>query len=159
MLRIPFAWLLPAILLFSPALRAQDSTAGDDLPEWLFADSILVQNPPWISGTVARNIVIVSFRHGTTASRRSAIIRQIHGIVVYNDHFYGNDGDYFVRVADHPDACGVKQALEVLDRVPEVDLAIAHTFFAGSPDGGMTDVSATHKGSKQPCPAGTGLLK
>jgi hypothetical protein len=154
-----FRVLLPVALLLPAALAGQDRHVPGDLPEWLFADSILVQEPSWITATVAKNIVVLSFRSGTTAGRRMAIVQQVHGMIVYNDRTYGSDGAYFVRVATHPDACGVKQALDVLRRLPEVETATPHALSSFTADGGLPNLPATHKGSKRPCPPGTSLLQ
>ncbi len=151
------SYLVLAALLISARLYAQDPLPNE--PDWLYADSTLVQHPSWISGTVAKNIVIVTFHHGTPPGRRIAVIQQVHGNVVYHDRVDGEDGAYYLRVPSHPDACGVKQALEVLDQVPEVEMAVPHLVFSGGPDGAMSDFPTTHKGSKRPCPPGTGLLK
>ncbi len=156
--RFRFAFLASAAVLFPAILLGQDSVGTGDLPQWLFDDSIFVERPSWISATVAKDIVVVSFRHGTNAARRAAIIRGVHGTIVLNDRSYGSDGYYFVRVASHPDACGVKQALDVLDRVPQVETATTHMPFVGSVDR-LMPMPATHKGSNRPCPLGTGLLK
>jgi hypothetical protein len=154
-----FRIVLPLALLLPTALAGQDRHEPGDLPEWLFDDSILVQEPSWISATVAKNIVVISFRSGTTAERRMAIVHQVHGSVVYNDSTLGSDGAYFVRVATHPDACGVKQALDVLHRLPEVQTATSHLVLTFAADGGLPNLPATQKGSKRPCPLGTGLLR
>lgn len=153
-----FRVFLPVALLLPAALAGQNRHEPGDLPEWLYADSILVQEPSWISATVAKNIVVVAFRSGTTAGRRMAIVQQVHGTIVYNDSAYGSDGWYFVRVATHPDACAVKQALDVLDRLNEVETAIPHSLSSVTTDGGLPNLPATHKGSKRPCPPGTSLL-
>ena len=128
-------------------VSAQDSIYEGDGPEWEFADSNLVQDPAWISGTVPKNIVILSFRRGTTPTRRAAIIARVHGAVVHIDTLTTY---YMIRVATHPDACGVKQAIDVLRGLPEVSMAVADVPF---------DMPATHRGSKHPCPPGTGLLR
>jgi hypothetical protein len=153
-------WIvLPLALLLPAALAGQDRHEPGDLPEWLFDDSILVQEPSWITATVAKNVVVISFRAGATAGRRMAIVHQVHGTIVHNDSTLGSEGAYFVRVATHPDACGVKQALDVLHRLPEVQTATPHMVLTFVSDGGLPNLPATQKGSKRPCPPGTGLLR
>src|SRR5213083_493479 len=152
MARLPFRIILPVSILVPAVLAGQGRHEPGGLPEWLFADSILVQEPPWITATVAKNIVVLSFRPGTTAERRAAIVRRVHGLVVYDDSTSGMNGAYFVKVATHPDACGVKQALAVLERLPEVQRAAPHMVSTSTDDGGLPNVPATHKGSKRPCP-------
>ena len=153
------AMLLAAAFLLSTAAVGQDSTAADDGPDWINDDSVLVERPSWISATVAKDIVELLFRPGTSAAQRAAIIKRVHGTGVHHDHQYGNDGYYYLRVASHPDACGVKQALDVLDSIPEVAVAVPHMPMTMSGDGGLSPVSAMHKGSARPCPIGTGLLR
>jgi len=141
--------------------RAQDSTELGDGPEWEFADSNLVQNPPWISATIPKNIVVLSFKHGTTAGKRTAIIRQINGTIVHFDRLLDV---YLIRVATHPDACGVKQAIDMLEGLPEVEMAAPDMGLTTTSDGidpgaGLVNIPASHHGSKHPCPDGTGLLR
>jgi hypothetical protein len=63
-------------------------------------------------------------------------------------------------VASHPDACGVEQALALLDRVPEVEHAAPHMVLAVTENGDLLPVlTTTRNGSTRPCPSGTGLLK
>ena len=157
--------LLGSIALFvlvTGRLAAQDSIYEGDGPEWEFADSNLVQHPAWISGTVPKNIVILSFKRSTTPARRTAIIARVHGVIVHLDKL---TGFYMIRVATHPDACGVKQAIDLLSGLPEVsmaepDLALTtNSHDSIDPGGGLIDLPATHRGSKNPCPPGTGLLR
>ena len=151
-----------ALALLVPRLAsAQDSTELGDGPGWEFADSNLVHNPPWVSATIPKNVVVLSFKDGTTAARRTAIIKQIHGTIVHFDRLINL---YLIRVATHPDACGVKQAIDLLAHLPEVDMAVpdlAFTTLSDSidPGSGLVDIPATHHGSNRPCPSGTGLLR
>jgi hypothetical protein len=149
-----------ALLVPRPAL-AQDSIEMGDGPEWEFADSNLVQDPPWIPATIPKNVVVLSFKDGTTAARRTAIIKQVHGTIVHFDRLLDL---YLIRVATHPDACGVKQAIDLLTQLPEVDMAAPDLALTTSSDGidpgsGLVNIPATHRGSKRPCPPGTGLLR
>ena len=153
------ALLLLATFLVCAAAAGQDTSTVDDGPDWLNDDSVLVQNPPWISATVARDIVVLSFRAGTSPAMRTATIQRVHGTVVYHDHTDGDDGYYYIRVVSHPDACGVKQALDVLDRIPDVAVAVPHMPLTTKGDGGLFPLPATRKGSTRPCPSGTGLLR
>ncbi len=101
-----FALLFAAAVLLSTAALGQDSTVANDGPDWINDDSILVERPSWISATVAKDIVVLSFRAATSSAQRAAIIKRVHGTVAYHDHQYGADGYYYVKVASHPDACG-----------------------------------------------------
>ena len=124
----------------------------------VYADTDLVQDPGWISGTVAKEIVIIGFKSGTTPERRAAIIASINGRVVGVDSLTQS---YTLRVARHPDACGVRQALAVLDKTPEVDLAVPDLLFTMDRNGmgGLIPLPTSQHGSGHPCPAGSGLLK
>jgi len=171
MKRLRSALLTLMGMLIPTVATGQDSTViDDDGPEWLYADSLFVQEPSWIHATVAKDIVLLSFRDSTTAARRDAIIQRVYGTIVYHARTHVGDGFYYVRVASHPDACGVQQALDVLDHVPEVETAVPHALLTWVTDtlraekghiadGGMANAPATHKGSKHPCPPGTGLLR
>ena len=150
------------LALITPRVSAQDPTDEGDGPEWVVADSNLVQDPPWIVGTVAKNVVVLAFKGRTTPARRASILKQVRGTVVHFDHWTDT---YLVRVATHPDACGVKQALDLLRRVPDVEMVEPEgvmtnnqhdSIDAGS---GVGPAPATHHGSNRPCPPGTGLLR
>ncbi len=171
MKRLPSALLALVAMLIPSVATGQDSTGiDDDGPEWLYADSLFVQEPSWIHATVAKDIVVLSFRDSTTAAHRAAIIQRVHGSIVYHARTHVGDGLYYVRVASHPDACGVQQALDILDHVPAVETAGPHMLLTWVTDtarakkghiadGGMANAPATRKGSKHPCPPGTGLLR
>jgi len=157
-----FASAIALVALIPPRASAQDSTEEGDGPEWVVADSNLVQDPPWTGGTVAKNVVVLAFRGRTTPARRASILKQMRGTVVHFDHWTDT---YLVRVATHPDACGVKQALDLLHRIPEVEMAEPEVVLtnnrhdsidAGS---GVRPAPATHHGSNRQCPPGTGLLR
>ena len=152
--------------LFWPRLAwAQTSTEPAGPPEWVYADSNLVRDPPWTRGTLTKNIVMLLFKGGTTATRRAAIIQLVHGKVVYNDRTGGDDGFYLIQVQSHSDACGVKQAIDLLKQVPEVDSVEPELVFGTNssdsidPGSGLVDAHATHWGSRHPCPPGTALLR
>jgi hypothetical protein len=155
-------WVRASVLapLFIPiALIAQAPVPNDDPPVWIDDDSTLVQQPSWISATVAKNIIVLTFRARTSVARIAAILRQVHGRALVNTHSYGDYGDYYVRVPSHPDACGVKQALDVLTKIPDVEHALPHLRWTMDGTGNMLPLPASHKGSKRPCPSGTSLLK
>jgi len=126
-------------------------------PDWVLADSNLVESPAWISGIVARNIVIVAFKPGTPFRRREAIVDLIRGKVVARA--MGVDGWYTIRVASHPDACTVKQAIDLLRSSPEVRMATAMLVMESAGDGGLMNPSGRARGSTTPCPPGASLLR
>ena len=153
---------LALFVLVGGRVSAQDSLYAGDGPAWEFDDSNLVQHPAWTAGTVPKNIVILSFKRGTPPPRRAAIIARVHGVIVHRDTV---TGFYMLRVATHPDACGVKQAIDFLNGLPEVSMAVPDLGFTTDthdsidPGGGLIDIPATHRGSTHPCPPGTGLLR
>jgi len=150
------------LALIPPGVSAQDSTGEGDGPEWVVADSNLVYDPPWTGGTVAKNVVVLMFRRRTTPARRASILKQIRGTLVHFDHWTDT---YLVRVATHPDACGVRQALDLLHRIPEVEMAEPEGVFSNTQHdsidagSGVGPAAATHHGSNRPCPPGTALLR
>lgn len=157
-----FPGAIALLVLIVPHALAQDSLYLGDGPEWEFADSNLVQDPPWTSGTVPKNIVVLSFKNGTPPARRTAVIRKVHGTIVHIDTL---TDVYLMRVATHPDACGVKQAIDLLSRLPDVAMALADLALTtnqhGSmdPGSGLITLPVTHHGSRRPCPTGIGLLR
>ncbi len=72
-----FALLFAAAVLLSTAALGQDSTVANDGPDWINDDSILVERPSWISATVAKDIVVLSFRAATSSAQRAAIIKRV----------------------------------------------------------------------------------
>ena len=153
--------LLALIMVVPSLVSAQTAPAGVlrsmadfNLPPWFYADSNLVNGVSWYPGTIRKNIVIVVFTPKASRAARDSAIASIHGTVVATDSVF-----WIVRVASHPDACAVKQAVDALVGLPVVG--------AASPDlvmswvdstGGMPDTPA-QKGSTAPCPAGKGLLR
>src|SRR2546422_6955571 len=91
--------LFAGLLLLWPGncVRAQEPPDSGDGPQWVYEDSNLVERPSWISSTVAKNIVVLTFRHSTVSRRRAAIIHLVQGTIVYNDRTYNEDGNYLVR--------------------------------------------------------------
>jgi hypothetical protein len=150
------------LTLLTPHAAAQGSGDQGDGPDWVFADSNLVNSPTWISATVSKNVVILAFKPGTSVAKRTSIIKLIHGVIV---HYDGVLDAYLIRVATHPDACSVEQAMDFLGTVPEVRMADPELVFTTNdsdsidPGGGLVNAPATHHGSKRPCPPGIGLLR
>lgn len=138
--------------------------SGED--DWS-ADGNLVSDPPWISGTVARDIVMVVFKQGTTEARLEALIASVHGEIIdeLDPRIPGVSPEFTVRVPTHPDACGVKQAVDLLEKAPDVESVTAALVFTTDqhatvdPGSGLIPVPATHHGSSHPCPPGVSLLK
>ena len=152
------------LILTGPA-RAQQPAArpvpNDNPPDWVYADTNLVDHAAWISGTVVKNVVILAFKPGTTFERQAAIVRMVRGTIVQHDSTLGADGFLMIRVASHPDACAVKQAVELLEHVAEVEMATPEVLLPFTEDGRTPPRHSriTHKGYTAACPAGTGLLR
>ena len=85
------------------------------------------------------------------------IIARIVGKVVARA--MGVDGWYTIRVASHPDACTVKQAIDLLRSSPEVRMATAMLVMESAGDGGLMNPSGRARGSTTPCPPGASLLR
>jgi len=108
------------------------------MPRWYYSDSTWVRNTPRAGGTITDRIVVVSFRNGVTAEQRAAVYR---------------------RVAAHPEACGVEQAIKVLEQVPEIDLAAPDDHGVGTGDGQIAPAPGGRQSQGTPCPEGTSLLR
>ncbi|HWH03615.1 MAG TPA: hypothetical protein VN674_08005 [Gemmatimonadales bacterium] len=157
--------VLQAASIVSSDDRFSGEPMGTDA-DWS-ADSNLVSDPSWISGTVAKNVLTVAFKQGTSMARQEALIASVHGEVIDEMDVRISDvsPEYTIRVPTHPDACGVKQALDFLNKAPEVEMAIPELVFTTDqnstvdPGSGLIPAPATHHGSSHPCPPGVSLLK
>jgi hypothetical protein len=119
----------------------------------------LAHEPSWLPATFPKNIVVLWFKPGTRAARRAAIVRLVNGRFIYNDRTFEDQGFYLVQVRSHPDACGVKQAIAVLERVQEVEGATAEILIDGDIDGPSSRLPVRERASTPPCPSGTSLLR
>src|SRR2546422_2691708 len=108
--------MVAAALTFPNALLGQDTASlrsiRDPYPDWVSDDSNLV-DVDWALRTITKNTLFVGFRPGTSREARAAAVRAVHGTVIQGDSNF-----YLVRVSSHPNACGVKQALELLRTLP-----------------------------------------
>ena len=155
---------MPAFLLqcLGAALAAaQDGRLSElpEMPRWYYSDSTWVRNAPWAGGTITDRIVVVSFRVGVTPEQRAAVYRLVNARAVYYEKAELDPPIfYMIEVPAHPEACGVKQAIELLERVPEVDLAAPDDHGVGMGDGQIVPSSAGRLSQGMPCPEGTSLL-
>ena len=157
------------VLQAASIVSSDDRFSGEPMStdaDWS-ADSNLVSDPSWISGTVAKNVLTVAFKKGTSMARQEALIASVHGEVIdeMDVRISGVSPEYTIRVPTHRDACGVKQAVDFLKKAPEVEMAIPELVFTTDqhstvdPGAGLIPAPATHHGSSHPCPSGVSLLK
>src|SRR5436309_1045473 len=132
--------------------RSAAPTIGRDLPAWAENDTNLV-HPSWFGATVPKNILLVSFKLGATPTERRAAIAAIHGEVVAIDTLF-----WIVRVVSHPNACGVRRAMERLANVPAVRFSGPDMVWSADNHGGLHDLK-TPNPTKDPCPAADSLLR
>ncbi len=125
-----------------------------DLPAWAYADSNLVTGVSWTTGTIRKNIVTIIFRPGATPASPDSAIASVHGELLVTDSVF-----WLIRVASHPDGCGVRQALEVLQRFPSVGAAAPDYVMLFIDSTGATPDAPAQHASGKPCPTGTGLLR
>jgi len=145
-----------AALIVSERVRGQDTTLPsirDPYPDWVSDDTNLV-NTDWAPGTITKNTLLVMFTPGSSAEARAAAVRAVHGMAIQ-----GDSTTYVIRVASHPNACAVEQAISLLRTLPQVATAAPQMFWAMDHRGDLLKVHGAAKVSATPCPSGYGLLK
>lgn len=121
--------ILPAIILqclltTSGVSQSSRLTEHPEMPKWYYSDSTWVRDVPWAGGTINDRIVMVSFREGVTPKQRAAVYRRVNARAVYYEKAELDPPIfYMIEVEAHPEAFGVKRAVELLSQMPEVDLA------------------------------------
>src|SRR6185437_8195444 len=98
--------VLQAASIVSSDDRFSGEPMGTDA-DWS-ADSNLVSDPSWISGTVAKNVLTVAFKQGTSMARQEALIASVHGEVI---------DEMDVRISD--------VSPEYTIRVPRIQMRVA----------------------------------
>src|SRR5512143_3273708 len=173
----PLALLIAATSILPAVVYGQQSGSvgvlGREYPAWVIADSNLV-SPDWAGGLIiTKNTLIVMFKAGATEGERRAAVTAVHGVLVQQDpgHY-----QYLIRVARHPNACGVKQAMDLLRTLAQVAAVIPNAFVPMGrdkvvrvDDQGRADTThhevdhsrgaSTVATSHVPCPPGYGLLR
>src|SRR5213594_1968277 len=146
-------WLLGLSIAAAAPVVGQDSatrraarTVPRDMPGWAMNDTNLV-HPSWFGATAAKNILLVIFKPGATPTERQAAFAAIHGEVAGTDSLF-----WIVRVASHPDACGVQRAMERLANVPGVRFSGPDVVWGADNNGGLHDLR-TPNPTKDSCPA------
>jgi hypothetical protein len=149
---------IPLPMLSQGAARPVREVTG--IPTDLYRASNLVTNALWMSGTVLRNVVVIAFKVGVTAEQRSRLYGLVGAHAVYLDP---EDGPpplfYMVVVNADPDACGVRQAMVVLQERREVKAAYPEMVSTFEDNSGLGDVLNAAVGSGRECPSGTELLQ
>jgi hypothetical protein len=95
----------------------------DTLPEWIHADSNVVDGGRVIAGPIAKHIVVMAFDSAASSSQRAAAVASICGILIGGIRMEGLGGLYFVNV---PQAVTPAQIVAAADRayaMPGVALA------------------------------------
>ena len=145
-----------AALIVSERVQGQDTilpSIRDPYPDWVSDDTNLV-NTDWAPGTITKNTLLTTFKPGSSVEARAAAVRAVHGTVIQGDSMM-----YLIRVASHPNACAVEQAIALLRTLPQVAGAAPQMFWAMDPGGDLLKVHSAAKASATPCPNGYGLLK
>jgi|SRR5579862_2652602 len=58
------------------------AVAPDTVPHWMYADSVLVADPPVTSGSFPKNIIALLFKTGTSRELMQAAVDSVCGVVV-----------------------------------------------------------------------------
>ena len=97
----------------------------DGVPEWIYADSNLVDGGDVIAGRVARNALIVAFVPGASVTDRAAALAQVGGTVVGGVSLEGDaEGFYYVRPSAGDTPAELLAARETLAALSQVAMAI-----------------------------------
>jgi hypothetical protein len=159
---VPILATLLLQFLAAASIAAQGGRLSEQaqMPRWYYSDSTWVRNTPWAGGTITDRIVVVSFRNGVTAEQRAAVYRRVNARAVYYEKAELDPPlFYMIEVAAHPEACGVKQAIKVLEQVPEIDLAAPDDHGVGTGDGQIVPATGGRQSQRTTCPEGTSLLR
>ena len=145
-----------AALTVSERVHGQDTalpSMRDPYPDWVADDTNLV-DADWALGTITKNTLLATFKPGTSVEARAAAVRAVHRTAIQGDSMM-----YLIRVASHPNACAVEQAIAVLKTLPQVAAVVPQMFWDMDSRGDLLKVHGAARGSATPCPNGYGLLK
>jgi hypothetical protein len=159
---VPVVATLLLQLVAATSIAAQGGRLSErpEMPRWYYSDSTWVRNTPWAGGTITDRIVVVVFRKGVTAEQREAVYQRVNARAVYYEKAELDPPlFYMIEVAAHPEACGVKQAIAVLEQVPQIDLAAPDDHGVGTGDGQIVQSPSGRQSQGTPCPDGTSLLR
>ncbi len=88
-----------------------------------FHDDTNVVQPSWFPFPMTKNVVVAVFRRAATPAQRADAVASVHGTVIDTTSLF-----WFIRVASHPNACGVLRATERLTLLPSVSVATPYYF-------------------------------
>ena len=101
----------------------------DTVPAWVYDHAHWEEDSPLMSGTFLRNMVLVVFQAGATQPERQAAVDLINGEVVGGVRAFGDEGFYFVRIADDGTAGPLFRAMGLLESLPQVSIASPELIF------------------------------
>ena len=94
-------------------------TPPDTIPTWVYADSNIVTNPPYMSGRMVKNVVAVMFKSSASASDRQAAVDFVCGELIGGSPSW----TYFLRVPSDSLGAGMWRSVQALERHPSVEYA------------------------------------
>src|SRR6185437_15978443 len=121
-----------------------------EVPDWVYSDTNMVEDQPWIAGIYPKDVVVVLFKRTATQEEHDNAIRAVKGRLLAFDGMFS-----FTGIRSHPDACTVKQAEDLLRSLPGVATAVPDMTIAA----GTVPNPSHHPrhGSTTPSPDGTDL--
>lgn len=95
------------------------------VPDWVYADSNFVSGGTTIAGDLAKNVIMVAFTVGASASTRTAAVSRVNGTVVGGIPLDDDgEGVYYVRPGSGDTPAAVLEAVGILAAAPGVAMAI-----------------------------------
>lgn len=95
----------------------------DSLPQWIHADTNVVDGGKVISGPIAKHIVVIAFDSAASPSQRVAAVASIGGTVVGGIRMYDLEGFYYIGVPQASTPAQVIAAVEKANVMPGVTFA------------------------------------
>ena len=95
----------------------------DSLPQWIHADTNVIDGGKVIAGPIAKRIVIIAFDSSASPSQRVTAVASIGGTVVGGIRMYDLEGFYYIRVPDAVTPAQVIAAVEKANAMPGVTFA------------------------------------
>lgn len=100
-------------------LSAIPATPPDSIPRWVYAPRNAVKGT-WITGTYARDVLVVYFLPGTDERARAEAICAVEGEVIGGMRYSEADGAYFIRIPPDPSQERLRRAMDILNALPQV---------------------------------------
>ena len=95
----------------------------DSLPQWVHADTNVIDGGNVIAGPIAKHIVVIAFDSASSPSQRSAAVGSIGGTVVGGVRMYDLEGFYYIGVPQAATPAQVVAAAEKANAMPGVTFA------------------------------------